>query len=209
MDKEQMAQQNETKSTPKVRIEEGPDLNHRGAQVEIVDDEKVYTWPRGMKKEINALVAKYPKGCEASAVIPLLKMAQETFDGWLPVGVMNLVAETLNMPPVRVYEVASFYDMFFTEPVGKHIVRVCTNVSCMVRGCYKVLHEMEEELGVKAGQTTADGQVTLQEFECLGACCEAPMMMVDNHYHTNLTAEKAREIMQNIKQGNAPTEASS
>lgn len=192
----------------KVQIEEGPSQNFRGAQVQIVDDEKTYQWPKGLKKEINALVAKYPKGQAASAVIPVLHLAQKTFDGWLPVGVMNLVAETLNMPPVRVYEVASFYDMFFTEPVGRHVVRVCTNVSCMVRGAYKVLHEMEEALGIKAGETTKDGQVTLQEFECLGACCEAPMMMVDDHYHTSLTGERAREIMLRIKEGDAPTSSS-
>ena len=185
-----------------------PNKSYRGAQVQIIEDDATYEWPRGMKKEINALVAKYPKGQQASAVIPLLKMAQDTFDGWLPVGLMNLVAETLDMPAVRVYEVASFHDMFFTEPVGAHVVRVCTNVSCMLRGCYKILGELEDELGVKAGETSKDGQVTLQEFECLGACCEAPMMMVDNHYHTNLTAEKAREIALKIKQGHAPTEAS-
>ena len=200
-----------TQQTPgkqKIRIEEDHAKNLRGAQVQIVEDDKDYAWPKGTKKEINELIAKYPKGRQASAVIPVLKIAQKKFDGWLPVGLMNLVAETLDMPAVRVYEVASFYDMFFTKPVGKHIVRVCTNVSCMVRGCGKVLAEMEEELGVKAGGTTKDGEVTLQEFECLGACCEAPMMMVDDHYHTNLTPERAREIMKNIKEGNAPTEAS-
>lgn len=192
----------------KIRIEEGPSQNFRGAQVQIVDDEKVYAWPKGLKKEIKAIVGKYPKGREASAVIPLLHLAQKTFDGWLPVGVMNLVAETLEMPPVRVYEVASFYDMFFTQPVGKHVVRVCTNVSCMVRGCGKVLAEMEDELGIKAGETSKDGKVTLQEFECLGACCEAPMMMVDDHYHTNLTPERARHIMAGIKEGKAPEKSS-
>lgn len=179
----------------------------RGSHVQIVDDEKNYAWPKALLPEIKKLIAKYPKGREASAVIPLLKMAQKTFDGWLPTGVMNLVAQTLNMPPVRVYEVASFYDMFYTKPVGKHVVRVCTNVSCMVRGCYKVLAEMEDELGIKAGQTTTDGLVTLEEFECLGACCEAPMMMIDDHYHTSLTADKARSLMQRIKAGDAPTEA--
>ena len=185
-----------------------PALNYRGAQVQIVDDEASYEWPRGLKKEIRAIVAKYPKNQQASAVIPVLKLAQETFDGWLPIGLMNLVAETLEMPPVRVYEVASFYDMFFTQPVGKNVVRVCTNVSCMLRGCYKILSEIEEELGIKAGETSKNGQVTLQEFECLGACCDAPMMMVNNHYHTNLTAEKARKIMVEIKEGHPPMEAS-
>ena len=155
--------------------------SYRGSHVQIVDDENTYVWPKKVQPEIKKLIAKYPKGREASAVIPLLKIAQNTFDGWLPTGLMNLVAETLSMPPVRVYEVASFYDMFYTKPVGKHIVRVCTNVSCMVRGCYKVLSEIEDELGMKAGTTSEDGLVTLEEFECLGACCEAPMMMIDDH----------------------------
>ena len=179
----------------------------RGSHVQIVDDEQDYKWPKHVEPEIKKLVAKYPKGRQASAVIPLLKIAQKNFDGWLPTGLMNLVAETLDMPPVRVYEVASFYDMFYTKPVGKHVVRVCTNVSCMVRGCYKVLAEMEDELGIKAGNTTEDGMVTLEEFECLGACCEAPMMMIDDHYHTSLTPDKARDLMKRIKDGNAPTEA--
>ena len=200
--------QQQTPDKQKIRIEEDHGLNLRGAQVQIVEDDKDYAWPEEAEKEIKTTIAKYPKGREASAVIPLLKLAQKTFDGWLPVGVMNLVAETLDMPAVRVYEVASFYDMFFTKPVGKHVVRVCTNVSCMVRGAYKVLGEIEDELGVKAGGTSKDGEVTLQEFECLGACCEAPMMMIDDHYHTGLTPEKARQIMQSIKEGKAPTEAS-
>lgn len=181
--------------------------SYRGSHVQIVDDEKTYAWPKKVEPEIKKLIAKYPQGREASAVIPLLKIAQKTFEGWLPVGVMNLVAETLSMPPVRVYEVASFYDMFYTKPVGKHIVRVCTNVSCMVRGCYKVLAEIEDELGMKAGTTSDDGLVTLEEFECLGACCEAPMMMIDDHYHTTLTGDKARELMKRIKEGDAPAEA--
>ena len=181
--------------------------SYRGSHVQIVDDEKTYEWPKKLQPEIKKLIAKYPAGRQASAVIPLLKIAQKTFEGWLPVGVMNLVAETLEMPPVRVYEVASFYDMFYTKPVGKHIVRVCTNVSCMVRGCYKVLSEIEDELGIKAGSTSDDGLVTLEEFECLGACCEAPMMMIDDHYHTTLTGDKARELMKRIKNGDAPVEA--
>ncbi len=180
----------------------------RGARVQIVDDEKTYTWPKKLDKDIKGIIAKYPSGRQASAVISLLKLAQKTFDGWLPVGAMNLVADTLDMPPVRVYEVASFYDMFFTQPVGKHVVRVCTNVSCMVRGCYKVLSEIEDELGVKAGETTSDGMVTVQEFECLGSCCEAPMMMIDDHYHGNLTPDKARDIVKRVKEGDVPTEAS-
>ena len=180
----------------------------RVSKVEIQHMERSFAWPKPVEKEIQKIIAKYPAGREASAVIPLLTLAQKTFDGWLPVELMDLVAKTLNMPPVRVYEVASFYDMFFTEPVGKHVVRMCTNVSCMVCGAEEVLKAMEAELGVKAGQTTSDGLVTIQEFECLGACCEAPMAMIDDHYHVNLTPERATEIMRDIKAGKAPKASS-
>lgn len=176
----------------------------RGSKVQIVTSERHFEWPAAVKKQIKDIIKKYPAGKQASAVIPTLMLAQKTFDGWLPVELMDLVAETLDMPAIRVYEVASFYDMFFTEPVGKHVVRMCTNVSCLVCGADKVLEAMEETLGIKAGQTTADGMVTLQEFECLGACCQAPMMMLDDHYHVNLTPASAVELMRQVKAGNAP-----
>lgn len=177
------------------------DTPKRARGVRIVHDDKRYTWSTTAKKKIADIIAHYPEGKQASAVIPLLKLAQEEFDGWLPVGLMDLVAETLDMPPVRVYEVASFYDMLHTEPVGKHIMRVCTNVSCLIRGADKIMATLEKELAIKKGQTSKDGLITVQEFECLGACCEAPMMMLDNHYETNLTEDKVREIIGDLKAG--------
>lgn len=176
----------------------------RKPSVQIQHDDRVYTWSPETRAKIDRIIKRYPAGRQASAVIPVLKIAQDEFDGWLPTGLMNLVAETLNMPPIRVYEVATFYDMFFTEPVGKNVVRVCTNVSCMIRGSGKVLETVEREAGAAAGETSSDGLVTVQEFECMGACCEAPMMMVNNHYHVNLTPEKAAAILRDIKAGRVP-----
>ncbi|MBI1362582.1 MAG: NADH-quinone oxidoreductase subunit NuoE [Proteobacteria bacterium] len=176
--------------------------------VKIDHDDKVYAWSDAAKAKIEAQIKKYPPERKASAVIPLLKLAQDEFDGWLPVGLMNLVADTLEMPKIRVYEVATFYDMFYTEPVGKHVVRVCTNVSCMIRGAEKVIEAVQKEVGLDKPGTSADGLITVESFECLGACCEAPMMMVGEHYHVNLTPERAVGIVKNIKAGKAPVEPS-
>jgi len=176
--------------------------------VKIDHDEQQYAWSESALAKIEATLKKYPAERKASAVIPLLKLAQDEFDGWLPVGLMNLVADTLDMPKVRVYEVATFYDMFYTAPVGKHTVRVCTNVSCLIRGADKVLEAIQKDVGLSAPGTTADGLMTVESFECLGACCEAPMMMVDEHYHVNLTPARALEIIGQIKAGHAPREAS-
>lgn len=179
----------------------------RSGRVQIVHDEKVYTWSAAAEKEIAKILKKYPPERKASGVLPLLKLAQKENDGWLPVALMDLVAETLEMPPIRVYEVASFYDMFYTQPVGKHIMRVCTNVSCMVCGSAQIVDAIEQELGIKMGETTADGLITAQEFECLGACCEAPMMMLDDHYEVQLTPEKVKQIVSDLRTGR-PREAS-
>lgn len=175
----------------------------RSGRVQIVHDEKVYTWSASAQKEIAKILKKYPPERKASGVLPLLKLAQKENDGWLPVALMDLVAETLEMPPIRVYEVASFYDMFYTQPVGKHIMRVCTNVSCMVCGSAQIVEAIEQELGIKMGETTADGLITAQEFECLGACCEAPMMMLDDHYEVQLTPEKIKQIVSDLRTGRA------
>lgn len=179
------------------------EVTKRSGRVRIVHDEKVYTWSPAAKKQIEGILKKYPPERKASGVLPLLKLAQKENDGWLPVALMDLVAETLDMPPIRVYEVASFYDMFYTQPVGKHIMRVCTNVSCMVCGSGQVVEAIEQELGIKMGQTTGDGLITAQEFECLGACCEAPMMMLDDHYEVQLTPEKVKQIIADLRAGKA------
>ncbi|MCS4504674.1 NADH-quinone oxidoreductase subunit E [wastewater metagenome] len=154
------------------------------------------------REEIDHWLAKYPdddKG-RRSAVIPALHIAQEGNGGWLSRELIDAVAEYLGLPTTKVYEVATFYSMFDTSPVGRHKVNVCTNVSCMLRGGEELLAHIEERLGITVGETTADGRVTLKhEDECLAGCTGAPMMLVDEVYHTNLTPEKVDEILENLE----------
>ncbi len=152
-----------------------------------------------IRQQLNGWVAKYPAGQSQSAVIPCLHILQAENDGWLSEPVMDALAEYLGMPAISVYEVATFYTMFDLKPVGKHKVNVCTNISCMLNGSEEIVKHLESRLDVKLGETTADGNVTLREVECLGACCGAPMMQVDRDYHEHLTTEKLDEILDGIK----------
>jgi NADH-quinone oxidoreductase E subunit len=122
------------------------------------------------------IIARYPEGRQASAVMPLLDLAQRQSGGWLPKAAMDHVAEILEMAPIRVYEVATFYTMYKLEPVGEHVVQVCTTTPCVLRGCAAVVDACRDELGVEFGETTDDGKFTLFEVECLGACVNAPMI---------------------------------
>jgi len=157
------------------------------------------------QKKIKTILSRYPKEQSQSAVIPVLWLAQQEFGGWLSVDAMELVASTLNMPYIRVYEVATFYTMFNLQPVGKYHVQVCTNCSCMVRGAYEVLKEIQEFTGVSDNKgTSSDGLFTVEEVECLGACVNAPMMQINTHYYTDLTKDSAVELLNQLKQGKAP-----
>ncbi|HKJ94382.1 MAG TPA: NAD(P)H-dependent oxidoreductase subunit E [Gammaproteobacteria bacterium] len=154
------------------------------------------------REEIDHWLAKYPDNPQGrrSAVIPALHVAQEGNGGWLTEDLMNAVAEYIGMPPVNVYEVATFYSMFHLEKVGRHKVNVCTNISCMLCGADDILAHAEEHLGIKVGETTPDGRITLvREEECLAACVGAPMMLVDEEYHTDLTPEKIDRILDNLE----------
>jgi len=131
--------------------------------------------------EIREVVKAYPE--PRSAIIPALRLAQERHGGWLPEEAFREVAEALGVTPAYCVSIASFYDMFHTEPVGRHLVEVCTNVSCAVSGAQQVLEVLERELGVQAGETTADGGVTLRTVECLGGCGWATVVSVDNKHH--------------------------
>ncbi len=148
------------------------------------------------RSHIDAWLAKYPHDQRRSAVIGALHAAQDQNGGWLSQEIMQAVAEYLEIPPVWVYEAANFYSMFFTAPVGRHKLAICTNISCMLRGADKVVKYAEAKLGIKLGETTADGRVTLvKEEECVAACTGAPMMIIDGHYHENLTEEKIDELI--------------
>ena len=153
-----------------------------------------------VREEIDHWVAKFPPERQRSAVIGALHAVQHENKGYLTPELMTAVAEYLRLPPIQVFEVASFYSMFETKPVGKHSISVCTNISCMLRGGEEVLAHVEKCLGIKAGQSTPDGKFYLKvEEECLAACCGAPMMMVDHVYHENLTSKSAAEILAAVK----------
>jgi NADH-quinone oxidoreductase subunit E len=152
------------------------------------------------RAEIDHWVAKFPSGRQRSAVISALRFAQEQNNGFLTTDLMNAIAEYLKLPPIQVYEVASFYSMFETHPCGRHHVSVCTNISCMLRGGEELLAHAERKLGIKVGESTPDGRIFLkQEEECLAACTGAPMMMVDHVFHEHLTPEKVDSILDELK----------
>jgi len=152
-----------------------------------------------IRQQLDDWVAKYPAGQSQSAVIPCLHILQAEHEGWLSEDVMDALAVYLGMPKISVYEVATFYTMFDLKPVGKHKVNVCTNISCQLNGSEQIVEHLEKCLDVKLGETTADGNVTLREVECLGACCGAPMMQVGRDYHEHLTTEKIDTILAGIK----------
>lgn len=151
------------------------------------------------RDEIDHWVAKFPPDRKRSAVISSLRIAQHQNAGYLTTELMDAVASYLGLPPIQVYEVASFYSMFETRPVGRVHVSVCTNISCMLCGSDKIVEAVEKHLGIKVGESTPDGKFFLkQEEECLAACNNAPMMMVDHVYHEHLTPETAVKILDSV-----------
>jgi NADH-quinone oxidoreductase E subunit len=156
----------------------------------------------------KAIIARYPPGRQASAVLALLTLAQEQCGGWLPQPALDYVADHLAMPPIRVYEVASFYDMFNTKPVGRTQIRVCTTTPCQLCGSDGVLAACEESLGIQVGQSTADGRFFLREFECLGACANAPVLWIDDDFYEDLTYDSTRAIIAALQRGEHPTPGS-
>lgn len=152
----------------------------------------------------EAIIAKYPEGRQASAVMPLLDLAQRQHDGWLPQAAMTYVAEMLDMAPIRVYEVATFYTMYNLSPVGENHVQVCTNLPCWLRGSSRVVEACERALGIGMGETTEDGKFTLTEVECLGACVNAPMVQINDDYYEDLDASSTETILTELKSGGTP-----
>ncbi len=153
-----------------------------------------------LREEIDRWVAKFPPDRKRSAVIAALHAAQHENQGFLTVPIMDGIAAYLGLPPMQVYEVASFYSMFETHAVGRHHVSVCTNISCMLRGAEDLVAHVEAKLGIKTGESTPDGRIFLKcEEECLAACVGAPMMMVDHVFHENLTPAKLDKILDDLK----------
>jgi NADH-quinone oxidoreductase subunit E len=145
---------------------------------------------------------RYPEGKHKSAILPILHLAQAEFDGWLSVQVMDYVASILDIQPVEVYEVASFYSMFNLKPVGKCVIEVCRTGPCWLMGAEDLVRHLEKKLGIKAGETTPDGMFTIKTVECLASCGTAPMMQVGEKYHENLTCEKMDSILAEYRSRN-------
>ncbi|HUF73987.1 MAG TPA: NAD(P)H-dependent oxidoreductase subunit E [Gammaproteobacteria bacterium] len=153
-----------------------------------------------VREEIDRWVAKFPPGRQRSAVISALHAAQHENGGYLTTDLMDAVAAYLDLAPIEVYEVATFYSMFETKPVGRRSISVCTNISCMLRGSAEIVEHIERKLGIRTGESTPDGKFYLKrEEECLAACCGAPMMMVDHVYHEDLTTEKVDDVLDAIE----------
>lgn len=151
----------------------------------------------------NRVIAKYPKGRQASAVIPLLDLAQRQ-EGWISRPAIEEIAKILGMAPIRVLEVATFYTMFSLHPVGRHHVQVCTNLPCQLRGADGVVAACRSKLGIELGETTADGQFTLAEVECSGACVNAPVVQIGDDYFEDVDAASMGKILDALKRGERP-----
>ena len=152
------------------------------------------------RAEIDHWLTRYPADQKQSAVLAALREVQHENGGYLTTELMDAVADYLDMPPIAVYEVASFYSMFELKPVGRHSISVCTNISCMLRGGDAILAHLEKKLGIKLGESTSDGMFYLKrEEECLAACCGAPMMQVDHVYYEQLTPEKVDQVLDRLE----------
>lgn len=152
-----------------------------------------------VRTEIDRWVAKYPPEWKQSAVMAALRIVQDDNGGWLTTELMNDVAAYLEMPPIAVYEVATFYSMYELKPVGKHKICVCTNVSCMINKADTIVEHLEKRLGIGFGEVTEDGRYSLKEVECLGACGGAPMMQIGKQYYENLTPEIVDAILEGLE----------
>ncbi len=149
--------------------------------------------------KVKEIIARYPEGKQKSALIPILHVAQDEFGGWLDVPVMDYVAGLLDISPIEVYEVATFYTMFNMKPVGKYVLEVCQTGPCMLRGSDQIIEHIKNRLGIKAGETTPDGLFTLKPAECLGACGYAPMMQLGKFFKENLTPEKVDTLLEELR----------
>jgi len=145
--------------------------------------------------KVKEIIARYPLGKQKSALLPVLHLAQEEFGGWLSAETMDYVASLLQITPIEVYEVATFYSMFNMKPVGKHVFEVCQTGPCMLRGSDNIIDYIKKKLDINVGETTKDGLFTLKTVECLGACGYAPMMQLGKHFREHLTPEKVDEII--------------
>src|ERR1700736_5971458 len=155
-------------------------------------------------EKAQAHIAKYPPGRQASAVLPLLDLAQRQSSNWLPRAAMDTVAQMLDMARIRVYEVATFYTMFNLRPVGKHFFQICTTTPCWLRGSDEVVQACEKKLGIGIGETTPDRLFTLTEVECLGACVNAPIIQVNDDFYEDLDGPSTEALIDALRRGERP-----
>ena len=160
-----------------------------------------FTVSEASSARVEVIMARYPEDRKASGIIPLLDIAQRENGGWLSKEAIEWVAQTTESAPIRVYEVASFYSMFYTEEVGQHVVQVCRTTPCWLRGSDSLTHAAEEHLGIGLGQTTVDKKFTLIEVECLGACVNAPMVQINDNYYEDLDAGAFKRILDDLAAG--------
>jgi NADH-quinone oxidoreductase E subunit len=156
-------------------------------------------------ERVKEIFARYPEFHRRSATLPLLFLAQEQHGGWLPKAAMDHVADVVGVARIRVYEVATFYDMYNTVPVGRIQVRVCTTTPCWLCGSDAVVRACRDTLGIDIGESTADGRFYLREFECLAACSNAPVLWVDDDFYEDLTYERTKTVLEALKRGERPT----
>ena len=156
----------------------------------------------------RAIIARYPAGRQASAVLPLLDIAQRQSGNWLPRAAMDYVAGMLDMAPIRVYEVATFYSMFNLQPVGAWFFQICTTTPCWLRGSDKVVEACQRKLGIGIGETTPDGKFTLKEVECLGACVNAPIIQVNDDFYEDLDGPSTEKLIDELAAGRVPPRGS-
>ncbi len=178
------------------------------------EEPESFAFDQESEAQIATILARYPEGKQASGVIPLLyvvqkQMKRQTGSAWVPRIGMDTVAERLSMPPIRVYEVATFYFMFNTKPVGKYHLQVCGTTPCWLRGSDEVLRACQDHAGVKHyGETSEDGMFTMTEVECLGACVNAPILQVDDDFYEDLDYDRTVALLEALKRGERPTPGS-
>lgn len=174
----------------------------------MAEDTATFVFDAARQDEIERLLARYPERWQSSAVLPLLHLAQAQHGGWLPRAALDHVADRLSMPRIRVYEVASFYDMYNTVPVGPVQIRVCTTTPCWLRGADDIVRACVAALGCEVGQSSSDGRFFLREFECLGACANAPVVWVGDHFYEDLDVPGTTALIQALQRGEQPSAGS-
>ncbi|MEO5334767.1 MAG: NADH-quinone oxidoreductase subunit NuoE [Magnetococcus sp. YQC-5] len=163
-----------------------------------VSNEATPRFSEAALQQIQKIYQRYPADRRQSALMPILHLAQREFGGWLSRESLDYVAEVMDLPPIRVYEVATFYTMYNLKPVGRYHVQACTNISCWLCGSDAIMNALQTKLKIKKGATTDDKRFTLSEVECLGACVNAPMMQINDDYYENLTVDKVSEIIDRL-----------